>query len=105
MCKPKHEGGMGFLEMEKFNIALLAKQGWRLLCNTNTVAYSVLKAKNFPDTSVLEYALGNNPSLTWKSIWTSLAIIRQGTRWRRGDGQSVRIWKDKWLPFTPTLMP
>lgn len=34
-CVPKEERGMGFHNLNSFNIALLAKQGWRLLRNPN----------------------------------------------------------------------
>ncbi|BFG29035.1 hypothetical protein CerSpe_153090 [Prunus speciosa] len=33
LCKSKKEGGMGFRELENFNLSLLAKHGWRMICN------------------------------------------------------------------------
>ncbi|XP_019184158.1 PREDICTED: uncharacterized protein LOC109179042 [Ipomoea nil] len=45
MCMPKKFGGLGFKRLHEFNLALLAKQGWRLLTKPNTLMARVLKAR------------------------------------------------------------
>ena len=37
LCRPKADEGMGFKDLKAFNLSLLAKQGWRLLQNQNTL--------------------------------------------------------------------
>ena len=39
LCEPKECGGMGFKELKYFNLALLAKQGWRLQTGHNSLLY------------------------------------------------------------------
>lgn len=62
LCSTKKEGGLGFRNMEDFNMAMLAKQGWRLMCNTGLLANKILKARYFPNSSFLESSLGSRPS-------------------------------------------
>ncbi|XP_052488035.1 uncharacterized protein LOC105772073 [Gossypium raimondii] len=98
VCLQKESGGLGFRSFNKFNVALLAKQGWRLFNYPSYLLARVLKAKYFPKTNFLNASLGNLPSLTWRSIWASKKLLLDGLCWRVGIGNSISIWNDRWIP-------
>ena len=58
---------MGFRELGKFNDAMLAKQVWRLVHDTDSLFDRVFKAKYFPTGSIFK-AKAKSGSYTWKSI-------------------------------------
>ncbi|XP_050241151.1 uncharacterized protein LOC126690058 [Quercus robur] len=89
LCKPKVDGGMGFKQLKPFNLALLAKQGWRLQMGQNSLVYHVFKAKYFPTCDFVDASLGNNPSYVWHSIMASQKIVQHGLRWQIGNGFNV----------------
>ena len=37
LCKPKAYGGISFKNFHKLNVAMLGRQGWRLLTNPNSL--------------------------------------------------------------------
>ena len=90
-------GGMGFKDLQKFNDAVLAKQVWRLLEDKSSFFHRFFKAKFFPNGSIFD-AKDDKGSFAWKSILKSRKIIKNGTHWRVGDGESIQIFYDKWLP-------
>ncbi|XP_074313994.1 putative mitochondrial protein AtMg00310 [Silene latifolia] len=98
LCEPKEMGGMGFRDLRVFNQTLLAKQVWRLLINPSSLAARVLKARYFRHDSVLDARLGYDPSYTWRSLWGAKALLREGLKWRVGDGHQINVWQDAWLP-------
>ena len=81
LCKPKADGGMRFRDLKAFNLALLAKQGWRLHQNPNSLVHKVLKAQYFLDSSFMEAQLGKKLSYIWRSIMVAKNIIKEGSRW------------------------
>ena len=91
MCQRKAEGRLGFRDLKAFNLALLAKQGWRIIQNPNSLLHRVLKAKYFKSTSFLEAQVGNNPSYTWRSLMEAKSVVERGMRWNIGNGRSVDI--------------
>ncbi|KAL3825323.1 hypothetical protein ACJIZ3_021352 [Penstemon smallii] len=103
MCQSKQFGGLGFRDLEAFNMALLAKQVWRLLESPDSLLGKIFKARYYPQSDVFGSRLGSNPSYTWRSIWGAKEIIEKGSRWRVGNGNSINIWGDRWLPRESTF--
>ena len=58
MCTTKEKVKMGFRDLKDFNLALLAKQGWRILANQNSLVHRIFKAKYFTNNTFLEAKLG-----------------------------------------------
>uniref|UniRef100_A0A2N9IN55 Reverse transcriptase domain-containing protein n=1 Tax=Fagus sylvatica TaxID=28930 RepID=A0A2N9IN55_FAGSY len=97
LMRSKHIGGMGFRDLHIFNMALLARQGWRLLQYPNSIVSRVLKAKYYPGISFLEATVKSNASFIWRSICEAKKVLLAGMRWRVGTGSSIKIWSDPWL--------
>ncbi|XP_059451233.1 uncharacterized protein LOC132182041 [Corylus avellana] len=102
MGNSKSSGGMGFCNFTCFNKAILAKQSCRLWNNPDSLVAQVMKGKYYSDTSVLEAIVGRRPSFAWHSIHSSCALLQEGSMWRVGNGSTIRIWKDLWLPINST---
>uniref|UniRef100_A0A453RFL4 Reverse transcriptase zinc-binding domain-containing protein n=1 Tax=Aegilops tauschii subsp. strangulata TaxID=200361 RepID=A0A453RFL4_AEGTS len=98
MCVPKSQGGMGFRDIHCFNLAMLAKQAWRLLENPDSLCATILRAKYFPDGDLLNAKLKKGSSFTWQSIMAGVNTLKHGYIWRVGNGQKIDIWEDAWIP-------
>jgi hypothetical protein len=103
MGRSKAEGGLGFRDLVLFNQALLAKHGWRIIQNPESLTAKILKAKYHPTTSFLEAQVGARASFIWRSICTAHELLTHGLLWRVGDGQSIKIWTDRWIPTPITF--
>lgn len=58
----------------------------------------MLKAKYYPNGSLVDTPFGGNASPGLKAINYGLELLKKDIIWRIGNGQKVRIWRDPWLP-------
>ena len=105
LCRPKVEGGLGFRDLEVFNQAMLAKQGWRLIQSPSSLAARILRGKYFASGSFLTAQLGGNPSFSWRSILWGRELLKLGMRWKIGNGERVSVFNDPWLPRPYSFLP
>ena len=105
IVQPKYIGGLGFRDIEMFNLALLARQAWRLLIRPQSICSQILKAVYFPSSELLNASIGNNPSKTWRAICDGIDVLKQGLIKRIGDGESTQIWGCNWIPRTGMYKP
>ncbi|GAU51479.1 hypothetical protein TSUD_413680 [Trifolium subterraneum] len=97
ICKQKKLGGMGFRDLRAFNEALLAKQGWKILTEQNSLMAKTMKAKYFPQTQFLQAKKGARSSYIWQDIQQASWILKKGCCWLVGNGQNINIWNDRWI--------
>jgi hypothetical protein len=98
MSCSKAAGGMGFRDFKCFNKALLAKQAWRIWKIPDSLVAQQLKAKYYPGNTLLDAQVGRRLSYACRSIHGSCDLLKEGLIWRVGNGCSITIWKDRWLP-------
>jgi hypothetical protein len=105
LTKSKKDGGLGYKDLHAFNMAMLAKQAWRLLMDPDSLCARVLKARYFPNTSILEVEPKEGISYTWRSILKGVQLLSQGVIWRVGDGSTINMWQDPWIPRSWSRQP
>ncbi|CAL5192688.1 unnamed protein product [Lathyrus oleraceus] len=78
-------------------MAMVAKQGWHVMMQPDTMVARVFKVKYFPCSLFFELSLGNNPSYVWRSLWKTNEVLILGRHWRIEDGSKINVMFEPWL--------
>ncbi|WCJ39586.1 Ribonuclease H-like superfamily protein [Euphorbia peplus] len=98
VCQSKERDGLGFRWLRSFNLAMLSKQCWRILKCPESLCSRILKAKYFRESDLLNAPACSSSSFFWQGVWEALKSFRRGLMNRVGNGLSIRIWEDNWIP-------
>ncbi|KAE8706464.1 hypothetical protein F3Y22_tig00110393pilonHSYRG00236 [Hibiscus syriacus] len=110
VCSNKRVGGLGVVDLNYMNRALLGKWSWRFANDCDSVWKKVICSKYNLDSSSLSIneKLHTNASWIWKSMVNNhFNEDHFGTKFRSlfnikvGNGGSIRFWFDRWALDSP----
>ncbi|XP_060960786.1 uncharacterized protein LOC133031321 [Cannabis sativa] len=105
LCLPKSRGGLGFRKTGEMNKALLAKWGWAMLIEDQSLCCQVLRAKYLRGKKFFESSCKDSDSWFWKNVVRTKDILKKGACKLISNGKDTKIWEDPWVihgrDFTP----
>ncbi|XVF12875.1 hypothetical protein REPUB_Repub08aG0157600 [Reevesia pubescens] len=103
VCTKKDRGGLGLRKARNYNLAMLAKVGWKLHNRTDSLWYSIFQSKYLHHDDFLNCGVKSNSSSTWKGLLQTRDGIRRGIRWQVGNGNTIKFWSDWWVGTGPLI--
>ena len=97
----RKEGSIGFRMIHEFNLALLAKQLWRLVEFPDSLVARVLRGRYYHLSSPLWMGTADTPSYVWTSITAARKLLLLGIRSKVHSGYEINVWGDLWIPSSP----
>ncbi|XP_020102569.1 uncharacterized protein LOC109720094 [Ananas comosus] len=108
ICKSKRDGGLGILDLESMNAALLSKWWWRFFTEPQLSWCNLVKTLYYTRRSPLHEGTGFVPhSQWWKGVLRYRDVFRCSITHDLGDGRNIRLWTDIWIGEAPlsTVFP
>ena len=87
------------------NNALLAKLAWMIASKRDSLCMTILRAKYRVRDDWLRREPSRNASPGWKAIEEVKEIIVKGACYLIGDGASINVWLDPWVPWIQNFIP
>lgn len=105
LAKSKGDGGLGLQDIEIFNVALLAKQSWRIATNSDCLLARVLLGKYCRHQPFFKVPASTSISHGWRSILCGRDLLLENTGIAIGSGRDTSLWNEPWLSSTsPTRL-
>ncbi|CAL1355748.1 unnamed protein product [Linum trigynum] len=102
LTQPKDKGGLGIRPAREVNLAMLAKCGWRLMTEKQTLWAQLMRSKYGKDRANLDLIKPKKgSSFTWNSISKTESLLRSGCAWNIHKGTLTRFWSDVWIEQVP----
>jgi hypothetical protein len=98
LCRSKEEGGLGFRESKLLNQALLAKLTWWVASGRDSICIRALRSKYKVNEDWMDSEPRKNASHLWRAIEKMRLVIKMGACFIVGNGDSIDMWKDPWVP-------
>ena len=80
------------------NSALLAKLAWMIATKRDSLYMRILRAKYRVKEDWLRSKATRHASPIWKAIKKAREVVWKGACFIIGDGESVDVWLDPWVP-------
>jgi len=88
ITKPKHLGGLGIRSARETNICLLGKLVWDMVQSSNKLWVHLLSNKYSAKPHMLQAKAHNSIPPTWSSIIRAKDVLKEGYKWKPGNGSS-----------------
>lgn len=105
LCLPHKQGGLGFRKRKEFKMALVSKMAWMVITNRNNSCMDLLRSKYKVRPDWLSRENCNAASPIWKGIEKKKPLLEKGACFQVGDGKSINVWKDPWIPWLTGFKP
>jgi hypothetical protein len=101
VCKPKKRGGMGIINLDFQNCALLMKHLDKFFNKRDLPWVKLIWNAYYSNNSVPPHALQERGSFWWKDIFRLIPIFRGVSTIQINTGDLALFWKDPWTDDLP----
>ncbi|KAA3453419.1 reverse transcriptase [Gossypium australe] len=102
--KPKTCGGLGFRYLHDHNTSFLMKIGFNIVARKDDLWVRVLRSKYGWKSQLPESIHRSQCSHLWRSLSKAWPLISENLLWSVGNGETIRGWKDNWIPKLGPLL-